>query len=225
MPDGALATSPALVSATGIAMRYGRRTVLENVATTRMARVPDGASLIPNRVSGAPGIRIGYTPQTLVIDRSLPLSVRRFLRMAGPNDAATLAAALDGVGAGDTLEREVRLLSGGELKRVMLARALLRNPDLLVLDEPTANVDVHGQTDFYELIARIRDDRGCGVLLVSHDLHLVMSATDRVLCLNGHICCSGLPEDVSKHPAYLELFGETAAAVAVYSHSHDHHHA
>lgn len=244
MPDGTLAAAPALVSATGITKHYGRRAVLENVdiavrrgelvtligpngsGKTTLARILLGLERpFGGTVVRAPGIRIGYTPQSLAIDRTLPLSVRRFLRMAGPNDAATLEAALDGAGAGDTLDSEVRLLSGGELKRVMLARALLRDPDLLVLDEPTANVDVHGQTDFYELIARIRDDRGCGVLLVSHDLHLVMSATDRVVCLNGHICCSGLPEDVSKHPAYLELFGETAAAVAVYSHSHDHHHA
>ena len=253
MADGTTPTTPAeqlpsdaqtLVSAIGIGVRHGRRTILENVdISVRRGELvtligPNGSGKTTlvrtllglekprtGMVTAAPGIRIGYTPQHLGIDRTLPLDVRRFLQMAGERDAAVLAETLDGVGAGGTMNREIRLLSGGELKRVMLARALLRKPDLLVLDEPTANVDVHGQTAFYEMIAGIRDRQGCGILLVSHDLHLVMSATDRVLCLNGHICCSGLPEDVSHHPAYLELFGDTAAAVAVYSHRHDHHHA
>ena len=115
--------------------------------------------------------------------------------------------------------------SGGEQQRVNIARGFAYAYPAMLLDEPTANVDVHGQVEFYELIRRIRDDRKCGILLVSHDLHLVMSATDRVVCLNGHVCCSGLPGDVSTDPAYLELFGDAASTVAVYSHDHDHHHA
>ena len=128
---------------------------------------------------------MGYTPQLLTVDRTLPLDVQRFLAMSGISDTEILQETLTSVGASAIFNQEIRLLSGGELKRVMLARALLREPDLLVLDEPTANVDVHGQTEFYELIRKIRDERGCGILLASHDLHLVMSATDRVVCLNG----------------------------------------
>ncbi len=116
-------------------------------------------------------------------------------------------------------------LSGGELHRVMLARALLREPDLLVLDEPLAGVDVAGQSDLYRLIADLRDRYRCGVLMVSHDLHLVMAATDRVVCLNHHICCTGRPEAISQHPEYLALFGRRLTeSLAVYSHHHDHHH-
>ena len=116
-------------------------------------------------------------------------------------------------------------LSGGELQRTLLARALLRAPDLLVLDEPTQGVDVSGQVEFYELIGRLRDRFDCGVLMISHDLHLVMAATDRVICLNHHVCCSGAPESVRQHPEYLTLFGaEAAGRLAVYAHHHDHDH-
>lgn len=244
MPDGLSSDTLPLVSGTGIGVRFGRRTVLSGVdisvgrgeLVTLIGPNGSGKTTLVRTLLGlekpqsgsvtlTPGIRVGYTPQSLTIDRTLPLNVRRFLQMAGEKDVDVLTATLDSVGAGETMNREIRLLSGGEMKRVMLARALLRKPDLLVLDEPTANVDVHGQTEFYEMIAAIRDKRGCGILLVSHDLHLVMSATDRVFCLNGHICCSGRPEDVSHDPAYQELFGDTAAAVAVYNHTHDHHHA
>jgi zinc transport system ATP-binding protein len=244
MPDGAQVNMEVLVQGNGIGVRHGRRTILHDVdiAVGRGEIVtligPNGSgktTLVrtllelerPERgtVRRTADIRVGYTPQQLSIDRTLPLDVRRFLEMSGKSDPEALASALEDVGAPDVMKQEIRLLSGGELKRVLLARALLREPDLLVLDEPTANVDIHGQIEFYNLIRRIRDERNCGILLVSHDLHLVMSATDRVVCLNGHVCCSGLPDDVSNHPAYLELFGDAAAAVAVYSHDHDHHHA
>ena len=116
-------------------------------------------------------------------------------------------------------------LSAGELKRVLLARTTLGAPDLLVLDEPTAGVDITGEARMYELIGDLRDELDCAVLLVSHDLHLVMSRTDQVLCLNRHLCCSGLPESVSRDPEYLALFGEQAAgAIAIYAHEHDHVH-
>ena len=232
-----------LVQGNGIGVRHGRRTILHDVdiAVGRGEIVtligPNGSGKTTlvrtllelerpehGTVRRTADIRVGYTPQQLSIDRTLPLDVRRFLEMSGKSDAEALASALEDVGAPDVMKQEIRLLSGGELKRVLLARALLREPDLLVLDEPTANVDIHGQIEFYNLIRRIRDERNYGILLVSHDLHLVMSATDRVVCLNGHVCCSGLPDDVSNHPAYLELFGDAAAAVAVYSHDHDHHH-
>ena len=244
MPDGAQVNMEVLVQGNGIGVRHGRRTILHDVdiAVGRGEIVtligPNGSGKTTlvrallelerpehGTVRRTADIRVGYTPQQLSIDRTLPLDVRRFLEMSGKSDPEALASALEDVGAPDVMKQEIRLLSGGELKRVLLARALLREPDLVVLDEPTANVDIHGQIEFYNLIRRIRDERNCGILLVSHDLHLVMSATDRVVCLNGHVCCSGLPDDVSNHPAYLELFGDAAAAVAVYSHDHDHHHA
>lgn len=244
MPDGNIAPGRALIGGTGIGVRHGRRTILDNVdMEVRRGEIvtligPNGSGKTTlvrtllglerpetGTVTRTDGIRIGYMPQQLTVDRTLPLDVRRFLRMSGEGEEDKHVEMLTEVGAPGLMKQEIRLLSGGELKRVLLARALLRNPDLMVLDEPTANVDVHGQVEFYELIRRIRDKRNCGILLVSHDLHLVMSATDRVVCLNGHICCSGLPGDVSADPAYLELFGEAASTVAVYSHDHDHHHA
>jgi zinc transport system ATP-binding protein len=167
------------------------------------------------------GLRIGYLPQRLAIDETLPLTVRRLLALARPDHRDRIDAALAEVGAGPLASMPVQALSGGELQRVLLARALLREPDLLVLDEPVQGVDVTGQGELYALIRRIRDRRGCGVLLVSHDLHLVMAASDEVVCLNHHVCCSGHPEAVSRHPAYRALFGE---AIAVYAHHHDHVH-
>lgn len=173
-----------------------------------------------------PGLRIGYMPQRLQIDPALPLTVRRFLAMAGSPRPEQIEAVLAGVGAEGVLHAPLQRISGGELQRVMLARALLREPDLLVLDEPVQGVDVHGQIELYQLITRIRDQRGCAVLMVSHDLHLVMAATDRVLCLNRHICCSGTPEAVTSDPAYLALFGPLAVQhLAVYSHDRKHPHA
>lgn len=176
-----------------------------------------------------PELTVGYMPQRLVIDRTLPLSVGRFLLLGvehKPNRTrGRRKAVLGEVGAGNIMEAPLADISGGEFQRVMLARALLRDPDLLVLDEPTQGVDVTGQAEFYRLIARIRDERGCGVLLVSHDLHLVMAATDRVICINRHVCCAGSPESVANDPAYIELFGDQAAgALAVYHHHHDHAH-
>tara|TARA_B100000676_G_scaffold301747_1_gene349392 strand:- start:589 stop:1059 length:471 start_codon:yes stop_codon:yes gene_type:complete len=129
------------------------------------------------------------------------------------------------VGANQLADASLDELSGGELQRIHLARALLRSPDLLVLDEPTQNVDFTGQAELYALITEIRDRRGCGILIISHDLHLVMSKTDHVLCLNQHVCCEGQPEAVSRHPEYQALFGpKVAEGLAVYSHHHDHQH-
>ncbi len=173
-----------------------------------------------------PGLRVGYMPQKLGLNEALPLDVQGFLALAAPGAGfAALARALEDVGAGHVIRTPVVRLSGGELQRVLLARALLRQPDLLVLDEPAQGVDITGQEELYTLIARARDERGCGVLMVSHDLHLVMAATDHVLCLNRHVCCEGHPESVSAHPEYLRLFGmQGARGLAVYSHHHDHHH-
>ncbi len=168
---------------------------------------------------------IGYVPQHLQIDPTLPLTVGRFLTLGTRASARDLQAALDEVGVVQVLHSPVQSLSGGQMRRVLLARALLRDPDLLVLDEPTAGVDVAGQAALYDLVRTIRDKRGCGVLLISHNLHLVMAAADRVVCLNHHVCCEGQPASVSRNPAYLDLFGEDAAhALAVYTHDHDHEH-
>lgn len=172
-----------------------------------------------------PGLRVGYMPQHLTADRALPLTVRRFLALGGRRYADRARGALAEVGAAHVMDSPFQSLSGGESRRVLLARALLGEPELLVLDEPSAGIDVAGQSELYDLIGRIRDERGCGVLLVSHDLHLVMAATDRVLCLNRHVCCAGRPEAVARHPEYLSLFGAGLRhSLAVYTHAHDHRH-
>lgn len=169
----------------------------------------------------APGIRIGYMPQRLVVNPTLPLTVRRFLMLSGIREEVAITAILEEVNALRLLQRPLQKISGGEMQRVLLARALLRQPDLLILDEPIQGVDVIGQYELYELITRIRTQRGCGILMASHDLHLVMAATDAVICLNQTVCCSGHPATVSQHPAYLQLFGIRAARdLAIYTHHH-----
>jgi zinc transport system ATP-binding protein len=172
-----------------------------------------------------PGLRIGYVPQKINIDRTLPLSVERLLTLTGPLSKQEIAAALEAVGIPRLLKAETAHLSGGEFQRALMARALARKPDIMVLDEPVQGVDFSGEAALYELIARLRDETGCGVLLISHDLHLVMAATDRVICLNGHVCCSGTPRDVTASPEYMRLFGSRAVGpLAVYEHHHDHTH-
>lgn len=167
-------------------------------------------------------LRIGYMPQHLKIDNLMPLTVSRFLLLGGRQPPARLREVLDGVGAIQVINAPIQSISGGEMQRVLLARALLREPQILVLDEPTQGVDVNGQLALYRLIQAIRDRYGCTILMVSHDLHLVMAATDRVVCLNRHICCSGTPDVVSQDPAYRDLFGNSR--FALYSHHHDHTH-
>ncbi len=171
-----------------------------------------------------PRLRIGYMPQKLTVDPTLPLSVLRFLRLVPGVDRAAALAALAEVGAEQVIDSPLQNISGGELQRVLLARALLREPELPVLDEPVQGVDVVGQAELYRLITELRDRHGCGVLMVSHDLHLVMSTTDQVVCLNRHVCCSGHPEQVSGDPAFVELFGQDAQSLAIYHHHHDHSH-
>ncbi len=172
-----------------------------------------------------PGARVGYMPQRLVVDDTLPLSVRRFVTLGTPASRARVRDALAEVGAAHVLDAPVQAISGGEMQRVLLARALLRDPDLLVLDEPIQGVDLNGQYELYDLIGGLRQRRGCGILMVSHELHLVMATTDHVLCLNRHVCCSGHPDHVARDPAYLELFGlDGARRLAIYHHHHDHRH-
>ncbi|WJR66510.1 metal ABC transporter ATP-binding protein [Neorhizobium sp. CSC1952] len=174
-------------------------------------------------VTRASGMRIGYVPQKLAIDWTMPLSVRRLMRLTGPLPDGELTDALKATGIPHLIDAEVRHLSGGEFQRALLARAIARKPDLMVLDEPVQGVDFAGESALYDLIRSIRNSTGCGILMISHDLHMVMAGTDTVICLNGHICCRGTPETVSQSADYLKLFGNTRS-LAVYSHHHDHTH-
>ncbi|PAU82079.1 zinc ABC transporter ATP-binding protein ZnuC [Halovibrio salipaludis] len=170
------------------------------------------------------GTRVGYVPQRMTLQPTLPLTVGRFLGLAG-GDASAIEAALARTGVAQLADESVHHLSGGEFQRVLLARAILRRPQLLVLDEPAQGLDVNGQSALYELIRSLRDELNCAVLTVSHDLHVVMASTDTVLCLNGHICCRGQPEQISQDPAFTQLFGENLAnTLAVYHHHHNHSH-
>jgi zinc transport system ATP-binding protein len=172
-----------------------------------------------------PGMRYGYVPQRIQLDPALPLSVRRLMALTHRHSAAAIGAALAETGVGHLGEADVHSLSGGEFQRVLIARALLGRPDLLVLDEPVQGVDFAGEVALYDRIAQIRDRHGCAILLVSHDLHVVMAATDRVICLHGHVCCAGVPQEVAANPEYARLFGPRAAGtVALYRHRHDHAH-
>lgn len=170
------------------------------------------------------GLRLGYVPQRVSIEDTLPLRVRDFLRLGGSYSDSKMRAVLMEVEAQQVFDLPIQKISGGELQRVLLARALLKQPELLVLDEPAQGVDVVGQQALYTLITTIRDKHACAVLMVSHDLHLVMASTDTVICLNTHVCCTGHPDDVSAHPEYLRIFGDTLEGFAVYSHHHDHQH-
>jgi zinc transport system ATP-binding protein len=172
-----------------------------------------------------PGLVVGYVPQRFEVDRAIPLTVTRFVGLGRGAEDDDIARVLGEVGAGQLGERQLSELSGGELQRVVLARALARSPSVLVLDEPVRGVDYVGEAELYTLIGRLRAEHGFGVLLVSHDLHVVMAQSDRVVCLNRHVCCSGVPESVAQHPEYARLFGPQAArAFGLYHHSHDHRH-
>lgn len=172
------------------------------------------------------GLRIGYVPQHLTIDPILPVTVGWFLSLNAGGNRGAIEALANETGIGHTLKQPIQSVSGGEMQRILLARALLCNPQLLVLDEPAQGVDVNGQAILYDLITDISRTHGCAVLMVSHDLHLVMSTTDHVICLNHHICCSGHPHSVRDDPAFVELFGKhVAETLAVYTHHHDHDHA
>ncbi|SCA55984.1 zinc transporter subunit: ATP-binding component of ABC superfamily [Candidatus Terasakiella magnetica] len=170
-------------------------------------------------------LTIGYVPQKFHIDGTMPLTVRRLMSLTKsyPNDL--IEETLKSVGVLEYIDASVQTLSGGELQRALIARAFIAKPDLLVLDEPVQGVDYAGEAALYDMIEAFRAETGCGILLISHDLHVVMAKTDRVLCLNGHVCCTGTPERVVNDPQYLELFGARATeSVALYRHDHDHTH-
>lgn len=177
------------------------------------------------RVVRAPDLRLGYVPQTLPIDPHLPLTVRRFLSLPHRISDEIASAALTRAGLPLIGQHQLSDLSGGQRQRILLARALLNDPQLLILDEPTQGLDQPGSAAFYRQIAAIRAETGCAVLMVSHELHVVMAASDRVICLNGHICCEGHPEHVASAPEYRALFGTgTGGALALYRHEHTHDH-
>ncbi|MBJ7220607.1 MULTISPECIES: zinc ABC transporter ATP-binding protein ZnuC [unclassified Brenneria] len=233
-----------LVSLNNISVSFGSRTVLSDISLSlQPGRIltllgPNGAgkSTLVRVVLGllsptsgslqkTPGLRIGYVPQKLHLDPTLPLTVSRFMRLRPGVKQQDILPALKRVQAAHLLQQPMQKLSGGENQRVLLARALMNHPQLLVLDEPTQGVDVNGQLALYDLINQLRQEFNCGVLMVSHDLHLVMAKTDEVLCLNQHVCCSGSPEVVSLHPEFLAMFGQRGAEqLAIYRHHHNHRH-
>jgi len=234
-----------LISAESLTIRLDGRTILHDVdfaleggeivtvvgpngsgKSTFMRALVGALTPAQGRVTRMPGLRIGYVPQTLHTDPTLPLTVARFLSLPVRREAGKVAAALEEVGlAGTIATQQVGSLSGGQFQRVLLARALLGDPHILALDEPTQGLDQPGVAAFYLLIERVRQRLGCAVLMVSHDLHVVMSASDRVICINGHICCEGAPTAISAAPEYRALFGHgTRGALALYQHDHDHGH-
>ncbi|MFW2542105.1 metal ABC transporter ATP-binding protein [Primorskyibacter sp. 2E107] len=236
----------ALIETRGLALKLGGSVVLRDVNfALRPGEIvtvvgPNGSgkssflrSLIgavqPYRgtVTRRPGLTVGYVPQKLALDPSLPMTVERFMRLPRSMDRESRARALEHAGATGYGNRQISELSGGQLQRVLLARALQVRPDVLLLDEPTQGLDQPGQAAFYRQIEEVRDHMGLAVLMVSHELHVVMSASDRVICLNGHICCEGHPEVVAQAEEYRALFGTgTGGALALYrhEHSHSHHH-
>lgn len=233
-----------LIAAEGLSVSYGDSEVLSGVdfavepgeIVTIVGPNGSGKSTLLRALMGAvapsrgtvrrkPGLRVGYVPQRLSIESTLPMTVRRFMDLPrrGPRDAAETA--LGRVGVAHLAERQLRGLSGGQLQRVLLARAILNAPEILLLDEPTQGLDQPGSADFYRMIEGLRGDLGCAVVMVSHELHVVMSASDRVVCLNGHVCCQGTPAVVRSAPEYRALFGTgTHGALALYRHDHDHDH-
>ena len=239
-----LPAADALFSARSVWLTRAGRAILQNVdidigegeiltligpngaGKTTLVRVLLGLEK-PDRgtVARRPGLVVGYVPQRFAVDRAIPLTVARFIELGRRVEDEDAGRALADVGADKLADRQLSELSGGELQRVVLARALVGSPGVLVLDEPARGIDFTGEAELYALIGRLRSERGFGVLLVSHDLHVVMAQSDRVICLNRHVCCSGVPRSVAQHPEYARLFGAQAArALALYQHHHDHRH-
>ncbi|MFO7856438.1 MAG: metal ABC transporter ATP-binding protein [Paracoccaceae bacterium] len=238
------ASSEPLVATASLSVRLGGRTVLSHVdLAVRPGEIvtvvgPNGSGkstllraligAVPpaeGRVRRREGLRLGYVPQSLALDPALPMTAARFLDLPRRASRAARSAALARTGAAGLEDRALAELSGGQFQRVLLARALMSEPELLMLDEPTQSLDQPGAAEFYRLVESLREETGCAVLMVSHDLHVVMSASDRVICLNGHVCCEGAPAHVAAAPEYRALFGEgTQGALALYRHRHDHRH-
>ena len=184
--------------------------------------------LIPytsGKITRLDNLTIGYVPQSIKLNPTLPITVKRFMCLNKQLNNKNILNILSMVKAEYLIDKSMHLLSGGELQRVLLAQALAKRPQLLILDEPTQGVDVNGQVLLYDLISNAKTQFNCGILMVSHDLHLVMAKTDEVICLNHHICCSGTPASVSNDPEFISLFGQQGASqIAVYKHHHNHQH-
>ena len=233
-----------LVQVEGLSVRYGARTALSRVSLrvepseivtivgpngsgkTSLLRAIIGAiKPFQGRVVQESSLKIGYVPQKLHIDETLPITVSRFLKLSGGVTAADIDYTLTQAGVPELEKAQLSQLSGGQFQRVLLARALIAKPDLLLLDEATQGLDQRGSASFYQQIETVRQNTGCAVLMISHELHVVMSASDRVICLNGHVCCEGTPAVVASAPEYRALFGTgTGGALALYRHEHDHSH-
>ncbi len=233
-----------LVQVEGLGVRYGARTALSHVSlcvekgeivtivgpngsgkTSLLRAIIGAVKPFEGRVKIENGLKIGYVPQKLHIDETLPITVARFLRLTGGVTATDIDQALAQAGVPDLAKSQLSQLSGGQFQRVLLARALIEKPDLLLLDEATQGLDQRGSAAFYQQIETVRQETGCAVLMISHELHVVMSASDRVICLNGHVCCEGTPAVVASAPEYRALFGTgTGGALALYRHEHDHGH-
>ena len=233
-----------LIEITNLKVRYGSKIVLQNMnlsvadgeivtivgpngsgKTTLFKAIIGTAPISAGKVKLRSNLKIGYVPQQLIIDQSLPITVERFLKVAQKTTANALEKALNLVGVEDILKFQMSNLSGGELQRVLLARALIGEPDILLLDEATRGLDQPGVATFYRKVDDIRKNTDCTVLMISHGLHVVMSASDRVICLNGHICCEGAPDSVASSPEYKALFGsDVDGTFALYRHHHDHSH-
>ena len=233
-----------LISVKNLAVSYGPNAVLRNVSLTldpgeivtivgpngsgktSLFRAIIGATeATDGTIDRKPGLKIGYVPQRLHIDQTLPITVEGFMRLTGKVPKAQCQVALEAAGVPDLLKRQMTELSGGQFQRVLLARALINRPDVLLLDEATQGLDQPGSAAFYQQIETVRRDTGCAALMISHELHVVMSASDRVICLNGHVCCEGAPAVVASAPEYRALFGTgTGGALTLYRHDHDHDH-
>jgi len=246
-----------LVKADHISHRFAHSPVLADVSLEiRAGEIitligPNGAGkstllkillqLIPpskGQVTQKPNLKIGFMPQKIQVDPTLPMTVQHFLELGlfkpislwkrlisvgANNTTGPQSIFIDELNIGHLLTQPIQNVSGGEMQRILLARALMREPELLVLDEPVQGVDLQGQTELYHYINNLKERYNLGILMVSHDLHIVMKNTHKVLCLNQHVCCSGTPQSVSQSPEFIALFGNSAKELAIYEHHHDDH--
>jgi len=229
-----------LIEVRNLNVAYGRKKVLKDVnltlskdeivtivgpngsgKTTLFKSIIGSVPITSGKVFIKPNLKIGYVPQVLNIDRSMPLTVERFLKLAKNRNDQGLLKARQILGSDDLLSNQISNLSAGQLQRVLLGHALMNDPDILLLDEATRGLDQPGSAAFYKKIEEIRDTTGCAILMISHDLHVVMSASNRVICLNGHICCQGEPKSVASSPEYKAMFGsKVEGTLALYQHNH-----